>query len=166
MSEISARDIEALVRSFDDSGWDELRVVIDGLELCLSKDPADQNSPAPIAEPEIAARSAVPVERAASAEASSWRSPPSSSTLEIPPGVVVVRAPNLGTFHRAPKPGAPPCVTVGQRVDVGAELCLLEVVKLFTSLASGVRGVVHDILVEDSQLVEFDQPLFLIDTAD
>ena len=75
----------------------------------------------------------------------------------------MVRAPNLGTFYRAPKPGAPPYVSLGQRVEAETELCLIEVMKLFTSVPSGVRGTVKQILVEDSQLVEFGQPLFVID---
>ena len=79
--------------------------------------------------------------------------------------MVVVRAPNLGTFYRAPKPGAPPYVALGQRVEPETELCLIEVMKLFTAVTSGARGIVKQILAEDSQLVEFDQPLFVIDPA-
>ena len=52
-----------------------------------------------------------------------------------------MRAPNLGTFYRAPKPGAPPYVSVGQRVEPTTELCLIEVMKLFTSVAAGVTGI-------------------------
>lgn len=47
---------------------------------------------------------------------------------------MVVEAPNLGTFYRSPKPGAPPFVEIGQEVQKGAELCLIEVMKLFTSV--------------------------------
>ncbi len=78
---------------------------------------------------------------------------------------MVVRAPNLGTFYRAPKPGAPPYVSLGQWVEAETELCLIEVMKLFTSVQSGVRGTVKQILAEDSQLVEFGQPLFVIDPS-
>ena len=77
--------------------------------------------------------------------------------------MVVVRAPNLGTFYRAPKPGAPPYVAVGQRVEAATEVCLIEVMKLFTSVRAGVAGTVREMLVEDAELVEFDQPLFLIE---
>ena len=74
-----------------------------------------------------------------------------------------MRAPNLGTFYRAPKPGAPPYVKLGQHVEPTTELCLIEVMKLFTSVYANVSGVVRQVLVEDGELVEFDQALFLIE---
>lgn len=154
MTIIPARDIEALVRTFDVSDWDEMRVVVDGLELYLSKNPADRARLA--SAPNSAVSSATATDK-----------PPSSTSkpaaIDVPEGMVVVRAPNLGTFYRAPKPGAPPYVSIGQKVEPETELCLIEVMKLFTSVTSGVAGTVQKILAEDSQLVEFDQPLFLID---
>jgi acetyl-CoA carboxylase biotin carboxyl carrier protein len=162
MTDINASDIEALVRIFDDSNWDELRVVIDGLELYLSKKPGDGHAAlgaAPRALGAEALEAAKPARRSAP-------HPPSreakADAVEIPPGMVAVRAPNLGTFYRAPKPGAPPYVTIGQTVSPDTEICLIEVMKLFTSVTSGVAGVVRKVLAEDSELVEFDQPLFLI----
>jgi acetyl-CoA carboxylase biotin carboxyl carrier protein len=76
---------------------------------------------------------------------------------------MTVRAPTLGTFYRAPKPGAAPYVKVGQHVDPTTELCLIEVMKLFTSVLARVSGVVREVLVGDTELVEFDQALFLIE---
>ncbi len=76
-----------------------------------------------------------------------------------------MRAPNLGTFYRSPKPGAAPYVTVGQTVGADTEVCLIEVMKLFTSVLAGVGGAVRRVLVEDAELVEYDQPLFLIEPA-
>ena len=76
-----------------------------------------------------------------------------------------MRAPNLGTFYRSPKPGAAPYVSVGQTVGADTEVCLIEVMKLFTSVPAGVAGAVRKVLVEDAELVEYDQPLFLIEPA-
>jgi acetyl-CoA carboxylase biotin carboxyl carrier protein len=159
MTDMSVEDIEALVRSFDGSDWDEMRVVVDGFELYLSKNSAGRLAAAPIAPTSSAAETprAAP---APAVRAPESRKPPE---FEAPDGMVVVRAPNLGTFYRAPKPGAPPYVSLGQRVEAETELCLIEVMKLFTSVQSGVRGTVKQILAEDSQLVEFAQPLFVID---
>ncbi len=140
MTGIPPQDVEALVRIFDESDWDELRVVVGGTEIYLSKNPDDRLQPA---------AAALPVRKPA-AEI-------------IPDGVGVVRAPNLGTFYRAPKPGAPPYVAVGQKVEAATEVCLIEVMKLFTSVCAGVAGTVREVLAEDAQLVEFDQPLFLIE---
>jgi acetyl-CoA carboxylase biotin carboxyl carrier protein len=157
MTDISAEDIEALVRSFDDSDWDEMRVVVGAFELFLSKDSAGRLAP-PISSPSIALETNMPSPAAARAPA-----PSKAAEFHPPEGMAVVRAPNLGTFYRAPKPGASPYVSLGQRVEAETEICLIEVMKLFTSVQSGVRGTVKQILVEDSQLVEFGQPLFVID---
>jgi acetyl-CoA carboxylase biotin carboxyl carrier protein len=156
MTIIPARDIEALVRTFDGSDWDEMRVVVDGFELYLSKNPADRGRLASM--PSSAVSSATDKPPSPSAKSTS-----KPAAIDVPEGMVVVRAPNLGTFYRAPKPGASPYVSIGQKVEPETELCLIEVMKLFTSVTSGVGGTVQKILAEDSQLVEFDQPLFLID---
>ena len=158
MTDIPPRDIEALVRIFDESDWDELRVAIGGVEIYLSKNPQDRLQPVATAVPQSDGRAASPAAAAAAAPAGSK---PAAQT--IPDGMAVVRAPNLGTFYRAPKPGAPPYVAVGQKVDASTEVCLIEVMKLFTSVRAGVTGTVREVLAEDAQLVEFDQPLFLIE---
>ena len=158
MTDISAEDIEALVRLFDDSDWDEMRVVVGGFELFLSKDSAGRLAPA-ISSPSIGGEPHEP----SPAPATRAPAPSKAAEFQAPDGLAVVRAPNLGTFYRAPKPGAPPYVALGQQVEAETELCLIEVMKLFTSVPSGVRGTVKQVLVEDSQLVEFGQPLFVID---
>jgi len=70
---------------------------------------------------------------------------------------------NSRKITRSPKPGAPPYVKLGQRIEPMTELCLIEVMKLFTTVFAGVTGVVRQVMVEDSELVEFDQALFLIE---
>jgi acetyl-CoA carboxylase biotin carboxyl carrier protein len=159
MTDIPAQDIEALVRIFDESSWDELHVVIDGLEIYLSKSPQDRLQRVTVTVSKSDGRTS-PVGAATPAI-----SPPvdKATAPTIPDGMIVVRAPNLGTFYRAPKPGAPPYVAIGQKVEVATEVCLIEVMKLFTSVCAGAAGTVREILAEDSQLVEFDQPLFLIE---
>ncbi|HEY1944066.1 MAG TPA: biotin/lipoyl-containing protein [Roseiarcus sp.] len=155
MSEIKPQDLEALLETFEASTWCELRLKIDGLEVFVSKTPGALPSLSARSEPAGALASPTPVQT---------QQPATATSASIPEGWVAVRAPNLGTFYRAPKPGAPPYVAIGQRVEPTTELCLIEVMKLFTSVAAGVSGVVRQILVEDTQLVEFDQALFLIET--
>ena len=76
---------------------------------------------------------------------------------------MAVKAPHLGTFYRAPKPGVAPFVEVGQAVEPSTEVCLLEVMKLFTTVAAGAKGVVRRICVDDAVLVEFGQTLFYLE---
>ena len=84
----------------------------------------------------------------------------------VPDGMLVIRAPNLGTFYRAPKPGAPPYVEVGQRVEPDTEVCLIEVMKLFAPVRAGLTGIVREIRARDGEMVEFDQALILVEPAD
>jgi acetyl-CoA carboxylase biotin carboxyl carrier protein len=81
----------------------------------------------------------------------------------VPEGMVVVEAPMVGTFYRAPEPGAKPFVEVGQRVAPDTVVCIIEVMKLMNSIAARHAGVVTQILVNDGDPVEFGQPLIVID---
>jgi acetyl-CoA carboxylase biotin carboxyl carrier protein len=163
MSKIKSQDIEALLQTFDSSSWGELNVKVDGLELFVSKTPGARGFLD--AGDLVEARTQMPVStgevamRASSAAAGET----GAKELAIPHGLTAVRAPSLGTFYRSPKPGAPPYVQVGQRVERLTEVCLIEVMKLFTSVHAEISGVVRQVLVEDSELVEFDQVLFLVE---
>ena len=74
-----------------------------------------------------------------------------------------VNSPMVGTFYRAPSPGAKPFVEVGQSVGVGDVLCIIEAMKILNQIESDRAGVVKRILVENGEPVEYNQPLFLID---
>jgi acetyl-CoA carboxylase biotin carboxyl carrier protein len=150
MSEIKPRDVEALLEMFEASDWREMKLRVEGLELFVSKTSgaratAFAEAPARAAPAPVAAPAAKPR--------------PSGA----PEHWIAVRAPNLGTFYRAPKPGAPPFVEVGQHVEPTTEVCLIEVMKLFTTVFAGVSGTIRRVLAEDAELVEFDQALLLIE---
>lgn len=74
----------------------------------------------------------------------------------------LVRSPLLGTFYRASKPGAPAFVEPGAEVSADSTLCIVEVMKLMNSVPAGQSGRVTRVLVGDGELVEFDQPLFVL----
>jgi len=74
----------------------------------------------------------------------------------------VVKSPMVGTFYRAPSPGAKSFVDIGQNVKEGETLCIIEAMKLLNEIESDKTGVVKAILVENGQAVEFGQPLFII----
>jgi acetyl-CoA carboxylase biotin carboxyl carrier protein len=73
-----------------------------------------------------------------------------------------VKSPMVGTFYRAPSPGAPAFVEVGQQVTKGQTLCIIEAMKLLNEIAADASGTVKAILVENGQPVEYGQPLFLL----
>ena len=74
----------------------------------------------------------------------------------------VVKSPMVGTYYAASAPGNPPYVAVGASVKVGDTLCIIEAMKLLNEIDADVAGVIKQILVENGQPVEFDQPLFVI----
>ena len=74
----------------------------------------------------------------------------------------VARSPMVGTFYRAPNPESPDFVKVGDTVKVGQTLCIIEAMKLLNEIESEQAGVIKQILCENGQGVEFDQPLFII----
>ncbi len=90
---------------------------------------------------------------------------PSPAEREVQPeeNYYVVESPMVGTFYRAPAPGAEPFVKEGDYVEKGQTLCIIEALKVMNEIESEVSGVVRKILVENGQPVEFGQPLFYIE---
>jgi acetyl-CoA carboxylase biotin carboxyl carrier protein len=74
-----------------------------------------------------------------------------------------VKSPMVGTFYRSPSPGAKPFVEVGQQVNVGDTLCIIEAMKLMNEIEADRAGVVKAIVAEDGAPVEFGEPLFIIE---
>ena len=158
----TAQDLESLMELFEKSDWKELDLRMEGFELYLSKDPARRRSHGTPAAAPAAVAGAAP---AALAPATTGTAPAVAAAATVPAHWVAVKAPNLGTFYRAPKPGAAPYVQVGQAVTADTEVCLIEVMKLFTSVRAGVSGTVRQIVVQDAEMVEHDQVLLYIEPA-
>jgi len=92
--------------------------------------------------------------------------PATGATAEIPPAEPEghhVKSPMVGTFYRSATPGSKPFVEIGDTVEEGATLCIIEAMKLMNEIESDKAGVVKAILTENGQPVEFGQPLFLIE---
>ncbi len=159
---VTAEDLENLIEIFNQSAWDELHLEADGLEIFLSNDP---NALAPRqasgAAASIGTTAQVVAPSSVPATAVSLAGP--SGHAPIAEGQVAIRAPNLGTFYRAPKPGAPPYIEIGQQIEIITEVCLIEVMKLFTPVQGNVRGVVRESRARDGQMVEFDDVLIIVE---
>jgi acetyl-CoA carboxylase biotin carboxyl carrier protein len=82
---------------------------------------------------------------------------------EAQPAGHTITAPMVGTFYRAPAPGATPFVEIGQRVSAGDSLCIIEAMKMLNQIESDKDGVIKNILVENGQPVEYGEPLFIIE---
>ena len=101
--------------------------------------------------------------------------PPTSSSIPVAPAAApvaseadaikghILRSPMVGTFYRAAAPGSKPLVEIGQQVNIGDGVCIIEAMKMFNQIEADQAGVVTRILVENGQPVEFDQPLLIIE---
>ena len=78
---------------------------------------------------------------------------------------LTIKSPMIGTFYRQAGPGKPIFVNVGDEVEEGQVVCIIEAMKLFNEIESEVSGTIVKVLVEDASPVEFDQPLFLVEPA-
>jgi acetyl-CoA carboxylase biotin carboxyl carrier protein len=79
--------------------------------------------------------------------------------------IAVIKSPMVGTFYGRPNPKAEPYVKVGDRVDTTTVVCIIEAMKVFNEIPAEVRGKVVSVLCEDGEAVEFDKPLFKVDTS-
>lgn len=114
------------------------------------------DAPAPIQQPAMSSNSVAPPPPAQAPEQTA--APAASSDK-----VTTIRAPIVGTFYSSPSPDAESFVTVGSRVSQGSVLCIIEAMKLMNEIESEVAGTVVQILVENAEPVEYDQPLFVIE---
>lgn len=81
---------------------------------------------------------------------------------DTPPDGTLVKSPMVGTFYRAASPGAKPFAEVGQTIQAGEVLCIIEAMKLMNEIEAETSGTIKRILVENGQPVEYGQPLFVI----
>jgi acetyl-CoA carboxylase biotin carboxyl carrier protein len=102
-----------------------------------------------------------PAQAMPAAPAAPVATPPAAEEAPAETGFVA-RSPMVGTFYRAPNPESPNFVNVGDTVKVGQTLCIIEAMKLLNEIESEKAGVIKEILCENGQGVEFDQPLFVI----
>ena len=147
------RKIKTLIELVEQSGISELEVREGEESVRISR----QAAPAPVqyAPPPVALAPAAVAAPAAAA--------PAPAEAPKPDTRHVVRAPMVGTFYRAPSPGAKSFVEVGQTVKSGQVLCIIEAMKMLNQIESDKAGVVVEILVDNESPVEFDQPLFVIE---
>lgn len=85
--------------------------------------------------------------------------------VQWPDHFIVIRSPMVGTFYRAPEPGARPFVELGDTVDEHSTVCIVEVMKLMNSIPAGARGIVRHILVDDGEPVEAQQPIIVVEPS-
>jgi len=145
------RKVKKLIELLEESGIAEIEIH-EGEESVRISRSSGVAAPAPVA---IAAPAAAPAPVAAAPAAA----PAAEEAIEGH----VLNSPMVGSFYRAPSPGASPFVEVGSKVNVGDTLCIIEAMKLLNQIEADKTGTIKAILVENGQPVEYNQPLFIIE---
>ena len=162
-------ELKSLLEWVNQSGdIEELSIKYGDIELALSKTPGGLSHLKAAPAPAPAAPEAVPAAPAAPAveETPAPKAPepaPTPAASEAPADGVEITAPMVGTYYAAPKPGADPFVKVGDEVEVGQVLCIVEVMKLMNNIEAKVAGTVKQILVENEEAVEHGQTIMIIE---
>ncbi len=153
------KEIQSLIKFVAKSGANEVKLEMEDIKITIRTGSSNSNTPEttivqqiPIAQAPIATAPA-PVAAAA----------PPTDTKQEEAKYITIKSPIIGTFYRKPSPEKPAFVEVGNSINPGDVLCVIEAMKLFNDIESEVSGKIVKILVEDSSPVEFDQPLFLVD---
>lgn len=154
------KEIQTLIKFISSSGVDEVAIEKKDFKINIKKNlPPVVSATAPqqvvVSAPATPAATAAPVAQVAAPAAAS--APEAASNTEE------IKSPMIGTFYRKSSPDKPVFVEVGDMVEKGQVICIIEAMKLFNEIESEVSGKVVKVLVDDSQPVEYDQPLFLVE---
>jgi acetyl-CoA carboxylase biotin carboxyl carrier protein len=152
------RKLKTLIDLVSESGISELEVTEGEGKVRIVKNapPVYVQQPSPSYAPQLPA---TPPTAGAYAPA---EAPAAAAPAAVVPQGHIVTSPMVGTFYRAPSPGAEPFVQVGDTVKEGQTICIIEAMKLLNEIESDKAGVIKEILVENGQAVEYGQPLFVI----
>jgi acetyl-CoA carboxylase biotin carboxyl carrier protein len=161
-STLDAEDIKRVLNALDASVWDEAVITVGDVTIAVARNGGALPN---VAGPVAPAAAPAPVAPAAAVAAPAPAvSPAPTVTPAVTPVAAgeVVTSPTVGVFWRAPEPGAPPFVEVGQHVSAGDTLCIVEVMKLMSHVDAPVTGTVTKIHVDNAVSVEHGAPLFTI----
>lgn len=163
---MNLNEIQDLIKFVAKSGVTEVEIEQKDFKITIKSETKKSESQiivqaaAPVA-PQIAAAPAVAPAPAAAPATPAPAAPAASDDSKY----VTFKSPMIGTFYRSSGPDKEPFVSVGQSVNKGDTLCIIEAMKLFNEIEAEVTGKIVKVLVDDATPVEYDQPLFLIDPA-
>jgi acetyl-CoA carboxylase biotin carboxyl carrier protein len=159
-STFDIQEINEILKAFTKSNVNELKLEKGDVKITIRQG-MDNGKQAPImmaapmAAAPVAAAPAVPAAAPAAAAPTPKAAEPSNG--------IVIKAPMIGTFYRSAGPGKPVFVNVGDKIEVGKPICIIEAMKLFNEIESEVSGTIVKVLVDDATPVEYDQPLFIVE---
>lgn len=163
---MKAKEIKELISFISDSGLNEVNIETEEIKLHVKKTPDSSVVPVSVPQTVAAQASVVPqptttTSPAKTDEASSVAPAPTTDSGNY----VEIKSPMIGTFYRASGPDVGSFVNIGDSVQKGSVVCIVEAMKLFNEIESEVSGKIVKVLVDNASPVEYDQPLFLVDPS-
>lgn len=169
------KDIQELIKFVAKSGATEVELEIDNVKISIKSPPKKRRGSADEApliinqeQSQIAPTAVIPAQNIHH-NINPVETPSSAATTEIKEEstdhLVTIKSSMIGTFYRSASPEKPSFVNVGDEIDEGDTICIIEAMKLFNEIESEVSGKIVKVLVDDATPVEFDQPLFLVDPS-
>ncbi len=153
---MNVKEIKEMVTLMNENNLAELEIEKDGTRIKLKKDGAGSN---------VSPLASVFIERDKFPGAPEIRVLETSAPKGEAARKMDIKSPMVGTFYRAPGPEAPAFVEIGQNIEPGQVVCIVEAMKLMNEIKSEVKGKIKEILVDNAEPIEFGQSLFIIDPA-
>jgi acetyl-CoA carboxylase biotin carboxyl carrier protein len=163
---MNLNEIQDLIKLVSKSGLTEVEIEKKDFKITLKADKSRSSDQpifvqsAPVAAPLVSTPVAAPVV-APAAQPTSEKPVSTSEDSKL----ITIKSPMIGTFYRSSGPDKDPFVSVGNSVQKGDKVCIIEAMKLFNEIESEVSGKIVKVLIDDASPVEYDQPLFLVEPA-
>ena len=169
---MNLKQIQELIKFVAKSGATEVDLEMGDVKICIKSPPKGKMNTDNIANHIVGS----PIDQASISQAPISQAPISQAPISQAPIIekdtesistenhIMVKSPIIGTFYRRPGPDKDPFVSVGDKIEVGSVVGIVEAMKLFNEIESEISGTIVKVLVDDMSPVEYDQPLFLVET--
>jgi acetyl-CoA carboxylase biotin carboxyl carrier protein len=154
-------EIKELIKLVDQSSLQEIEIENEGSKVSIRK-PVKSEQVIVAAQAPVAHVQAAPIAPVAQAQPVAAPAAPVAAAPAVDANLHKITSPMVGTFYSSPSPTSPVFVNVGDKVNAKTVVCIVEAMKLMNEIEAEVKGEIVEILVENGQLVEYGQPLFLV----
>jgi acetyl-CoA carboxylase biotin carboxyl carrier protein len=160
------KQIQELIKMINKSNIGEVTIEEKGFRLTVKQkeEPVHQMIAAPVQTSPALIAAAIPQSSSHQALPAQTAEKPKSEN-GVTDNLLTIKSPMIGTFYRSSSPDKSPFINVGDEIEVGKVVCIIEAMKLFNEIESEVRGKIVKVLAEDASPVEYDQPLFLVEPS-
>ncbi len=167
------KQIQELIKLVNKTNVSEVKIEDNGFKITIRSksytEAINQPNTVPTMVQQPITMAANPIHAGPPPEPATLKEAPASDAAASAPraesNLIEIKSPMIGTFYRSSTPEKPPFVKVGDSINVGSVLCIVEAMKLFNEIESEVNGTIVKILVENASPVEYDTPLFLVEPA-